>query len=408
MLCTGIVLILCLLSILEITKADETCVNSVPSDTLDALDEDGSDCGCNVNRDSVERASDTTGTASSSPRSPDDEGRLELLSEVIKHHEEEKKKNTSSSSWSSTGNSMVYIPGRSFKMGTDNPKIFADGESPARPVLVSSFYMDKYEVSNEEYMQFVDATGYQTDSEKYGWSFVFHASIEKSLKESIQSAVKGAEWWLPVQGSSWREPEGPGTDVFDTNRADHPAIHISWTDADEYCKWRNNSRLPTEAEWELAARGSTNDKVTIFPWGNVFEPKSKSESTDNTSVDTRYYANIYHGKFPNDNSALDGYKSTAPVHAYGPQNDYGLYNMIGNAWEWCSDWWVRDHKYMMLDPALLVNPQGPEHGDEKVKKGGSFLCHKSYCYRYRVAARHKTSIDSASQNSGFRCAKSIS
>ena len=286
---------------------------------------------------------------------------------------------------------MVVIKGRTFYMGTNKPQIQGDGEGPRREVKISrDFLLDRYQVTNRDYAEFVAATNYRTDSEIYGWSFVIDKAVPEKIRKGIDQAVLGAEWWLPVNGSYWKEPEGPGTDVFEPSRdrSNYPVVHISWTDAVEFCNWRNNSRLPTEAEWELAARGASDGQV--FPWGNTLV-KNKE-----------YRANIFQGSFPKENTKLDGYEFLAPVDAYGPQNDNGLYNIIGNAWEWVSDWWTIDHP-----TEIQTNPTGPAFGQEKVKKGGSFLCHKSFCYRYRCAARYKTSIDSATQNSGLRCAKDL-
>ena len=291
---------------------------------------------------------------------------------------------------------MVLVPGKTFFMGTSNPIIFNDGEGPERSVAVSSFLMDRFEVSNADYRAFVESTGYRTESELFGWSFVFDKAIAPKIKKKITQAVMGAEWWLPVNGSYWREPEGPGTDVFAAanNRSNFPAVHISWTDAVKYCEWRNGSRLPTEAEWELAARGGKSTAL-IFPWGNKLLTNGEE-----------HRANIFQGTFPTDNTVEDGYEFMAPVDAYGPQNDLGLYNMVGNVWEWVQDWWTAHHS-VAPDGGAAVNPTGPATGDEKVKRGGSFLCHRSFCYRYRTVARFKTTPDSATHNAGFRCAKSL-
>ena len=278
-------------------------------------------------------------------------------------------------------------------MGTNKLKFAVDGETPRRRVGVNSFYMDTFEVTNEEYAVFVNSTGYRTDSEMFEWSFVFRSAIPSAIKRKLTKAVLGVEWWLPVPGASWIEPEGPGTNVFMTNRAKYPVVHISWNDADAYCKWRN-ARLPTEAEWEYAARGGVDGKV--FPWGNNILSQNKS-----------HRANIYHGIFPTENTADDGYEFLAPVGSFPPQNSFGLHDMVGNAWEWVSDWWTTDHAKISGDATnndkVIYNPKGPPEGTEKTKKGGSFLCHKSYCYRYRNSARHHTTPDSATQNSGFRC-----
>jgi sulfatase modifying factor 1 len=256
-------------------------------------------------------------------------------------------------------------------------------------VTVSSFKIDKYEVSNDDYLKFVSSTNYKTESEMFGWSFVFESAVPIRIKKRITQAVLGAEWWLPVNGSYWREPEGPGTDVFKTSRGNYPVVQISWTDAVEFCKWKG-VRLPTEAEWEYAAKGKDSNNTHLFPWGNKLTPKSK------------FRANIFQGKFPETNTKDDGYEYLAPVDAFGPQNDYGLYNMVGNAWEWVEDWFRLNH-----NTEHVINPKGPPIGRDKVTKGGSFLCHRSFCYRYRNNARYATTPDSATLNSGFRCAASI-
>jgi sulfatase modifying factor 1 len=242
-----------------------------------------------------------------------------------------------------------------------------------------------------EFQKFVAATNYQTESESFGWSFVFHTAVPEETKAKITQAVLGAEWWLPVNGSYWKEPEGPGTNVFTTDRADHPVAQVSWNDAVAYCTWRN-ARLPTEAEWETAARGpalpSGKFPNNVFPWGNDLTPKGK------------HRANVFQGTFPRINTAEDGYEFTSPIDAYGAQNGYGLYNMIGNVWEWVEDWFTIYHS---TEPT--IDPHGPESGRERVKKGGSFLCHQSYCYRYRTIARFPSTPDSGTSNVGFRCAR---
>uniref|UniRef100_A0A8B9C8W3 Formylglycine-generating enzyme n=1 Tax=Anser brachyrhynchus TaxID=132585 RepID=A0A8B9C8W3_9AVES len=276
---------------------------------------------------------------------------------------------------------MVAIPGGEFTMGTDEPEIRQDGEWPARRVRVNGFYMDRHEVSNEEFERFVNATGYLTEAEKFGDSFVFEGMLSEEVKSEIHQAVAAAPWWLPVKGANWKHPEGPDSNII--SRMDHPVLHVSWNDAVAFCTWAGK-RLPTEAEWEYSCRGGLENR--LFPWGNKLQPKGQ------------HYANIWQGVFPSNNTAEDGYKGTAPVTAF-PPNGYGLYNIVGNAWEWTSDWWAVHHS-----AEEAHNPKGPASGTDKVKKGGSYMCHKSYCYRYRCAARSQNTPDSSASNLGFRCA----
>ncbi|XP_054832210.1 formylglycine-generating enzyme [Eublepharis macularius] len=279
------------------------------------------------------------------------------------------------------GGQMALIPAGVFTMGTDEPAIQQDGEWPARRVHVGSFYMDRYEVSNAEFEKFVNATGYLTEAERFGDSFVFEGMLSEQVKTGIQQAVAAAPWWMPVKGANWRHPEGPDSDI--SNRIDHPVLHVSWNDAVAFCTWAGK-RLPTEAEWEYSCRGGLENR--LFPWGNKLHPRGQ------------HYANIWQGEFPASNTEEDGYKGTAPVTAF-PPNGYGLYNMVGNSWEWTSDWWAVNHS-----ADETYNPKGPPTGTDRVKKGGSYMCHKSYCYRYRCAARSQNTPDSSASNLGFRCA----
>ena len=348
-------------------------------------DEGSGSCGCSgsqgLNRDSVFYGNSNSNSNSDDSSASNDETCSDLDSSI--------NTNTNKRLLQSTEENMVKIKGGTFYMGTDNPLIKTDGEGPKRLVTVSSFKIDKYEVTNDDYLKFVSSTNYKTESEIFGWSFVFESAVPIRIKKHITQAVLGAEWWLPVNGSYWREPEGPGTDVFKTKRGNYPVVQISWTDAVEFCKWKG-VRLPTEAEWEYAAKGKDSNNTNLFPWGNKLTPKNK------------FRANIFQGKFPETNTKDDGYEYLAPVDAFGPQNDYGLYNMVGNAWEWVEDWFSLRH-----NTDHVINPKGPSIGRDKVKKGGSFLCHRSFCYRYRNNARYATTPDSATLNSGFRCAVSI-
>ncbi|XP_071490264.1 formylglycine-generating enzyme-like [Diadema antillarum] len=280
-------------------------------------------------------------------------------------------------------NQMIYIEGGTFQMGTDEVKIYLDGEGPARRVTLRPYYFDVFEVSNSEFAKFVNATGYATEAETFGDSFVLEARISEEVKKEIEQAVAAAPWWLPVKGADWRHPEGPDSEIL--SRMDHPVVHVSWNDATAYCQWAGK-RLPTEAEWENAARGGLKNR--LFPWGNKLMPNDK------------HRVNIWQGEFPTVNTAEDGFAGTAPVTSFEP-NGFGLYNTVGNAWEWVADWWNTVHSQEPLD-----NPVGPETGKDKVKKGGSYMCHKSYCYRYRCEARSQNSPDSSACNLGFRCAAS--
>ncbi|WP_235533048.1 formylglycine-generating enzyme family protein [Paenibacillus sp. Leaf72] len=280
--------------------------------------------------------------------------------------------------------SMILLPGGTFQMGTDDLEGFpSDGEGPVREVELSPFYIDAYAVSNREFKQFVDATGYATESEQYGWSYVFHLFVSEACARTVTRSVQRTPWWWVVEGADWKHPDGPDSSIED--RMDHPVVQVSFNDALAYCKW-SGKRLPTEAEWEYAARGGLDQKR--YPWGDDLKP------------DGQYRCNIWQGKFPTLNTNMDGYAGTAPVDAYLP-NGYGLYNVVGNVWEFCADWFSVDYH----QSASLLNPQGPPRGQSKVMKGGSYLCHRSYCNRYRVAARSSNTPDSASGNMGFRCAR---
>jgi sulfatase modifying factor 1 len=279
--------------------------------------------------------------------------------------------------------SMVYLPGGEFMMGTDDREGFPDdGEGPVRAVTIQPFYIDPYAVTNAEFGEFIRSTGYRTEAEQFGWSFVFHLFVSPETAAKVKHVVQRTPWWWNVEGADWAHPEGPDSTVED--RLDHPAIHISWNDAVAYCRWAGK-RLPTEAEWEYAARGGLVQKR--YPWGDLLKPGSE------------HLCNIWQGKFPDKNNCSDGYAGTAPVHAF-PPNGYGLYNVSGNVWEWCGDWFSPTWHLT----GTTVNPKGPQQGTNRVMRGGSYLCHKSYCNRYRVAARSSNTPDSSSGNMGFRCA----
>ncbi|MGH9598919.1 MAG: formylglycine-generating enzyme family protein [Terracidiphilus sp.] len=271
-------------------------------------------------------------------------------------------------------------------MGTDNPEGFPqDGEGPVREVTLRPFWIDRSTVTNRLFRQFIEATSYRTEAEQFGWSFVFWLHIPKArFNELVEDTVQAAPWWCKVPGARWDAPEGPGSNLL--RRDDYPVVHVSWTDAAAFAQW-SGQRLPTEAEWEYAARGGLEQK--IYPWGDKLRPKGK------------HLCNIWQGDFPNHDTGDDGYAGTCPVEAF-PPNGYGLSSITGNTWEWCADWFSPDfHQTASQD-----NPTGPLSGIARVTKGGSFLCHKSYCNRYRVGARSSNTPDSSTSNTGFRCALS--
>lgn len=281
---------------------------------------------------------------------------------------------------------MISLPGGTFLMGTDSRDGFPqDGEGPVRSVTLRPLSMDRTTVTNRLFRQFVQATGYRTDAARFGWSFVFWLHIPKTrFSELVEDTVRAAPWWCKVRGAKWDAPEGPGSNLKD--RDDHPVVHVSWNDAVAYAQWLGQ-RLPTEAEWEYAARGGLVQKT--YPWGDKLRPKGK------------HLCNIWQGEFPNHDTGDDGFAGTCPVEAF-PPNGYGLYSMTGNTWEWCADWFSPD--YHLTE--TRDNPTGPPGGTAHVTRGGSFLCHKSYCNRYRVGARSSNTPDSSTSNTSFRCALS--
>lgn len=282
---------------------------------------------------------------------------------------------------------MARISSGSFRMGSEDPDTFPqDGEGPVRDVYVSEFYIDTKAVTNAAFARFVRSTGYVTDAERFGWSFVFHRSVRgRAANHVIAGTVPQAPWWLAVEGACWRAPEGSGSSI--AQKQNHPVAHVSWRDASAYAEWAGK-RLPTEAEWEKAARGGLVG--ARFPWGDEFTPRGQ------------HRCNTWQGEFPYRDTGEDGYVGTAPVGAYRP-NAFGLYNTSGNVWEWCSDWFSADWHVEERDETR-VDPRGPASGIGKVLRGGSYLCHASYCNRYRVAARTINTTDSTTGNMGIRCA----
>ena len=316
-------------------------------------------------------------------------------------------KTTSNQHLSASKEGMVLIPGGTFSMGGDDAQAWRD-EYPKHEVVIDSFWMDVHEVTNAQFAEFVDATGYVTTAEKaVDWeeikkelppgtpkpddSQLAPASLVFVATDRPVSLQNVSQWWQWRQGANWRQPEGPGSTII--GKEYHPVVHVSWFDAMAYCEW-SGKRLPSEAEWEYASRGGLKDAV--YAWGNQALTNGKPK------------ANTWEGSFPYQNKKRDGFYSTAPVQNYRP-NDYGLYDMAGNVWEWCADLYHEDY-YKTLAGKTTVNPQGPEtsydsnepYAQKRVSRGGSFLCHESYCSGYRNSMRMKTTPDTGSMHTGFR------
>lgn len=277
---------------------------------------------------------------------------------------------------------FVPLGGGPFEMGSATSPYPDDGEGPVRTITLSPFQIATTAVSNAQFAAFVHATGWVTDAERIGWSFVFDGAVDVRRGPAITST---APWWSRVPAANWLHPEGAASDL--AGREDHPVVHVSHRDAQAYCGWIGG-RLPTEAQWEFAARGGLQQQP--FPWGSELLP------------DGQHRMNVWQGRFPDADTAEDGYAGTAPVDAY-PPNGYGLHNVTGNVWEWCDDRFSRH--FHASKRAATVDPIGPRVGEGRVLKGGSFLCHASYCLRYRVSARIASSADSTASNVGFRCAR---
>lgn len=303
---------------------------------------------------------------------------------------------------------MVWIKGGDFVMGTDSDSQSRPDERPSHKVHVDAFYMDEHEVTNAEFAAFVKATNYITIAEKpVDWdelklqlppgtprppdsvllpaSLVFTPPLKPIPLNNVTS------WWTWMRGADWKHPLGPGSSII--GKANFPVVHVSWDDAQAYCKWAGK-RLPTEAEWEFAARGGKNNFK--YPWGN--------------QTDYAKHANTWNGHFPDKNTEEDGFDLSSPVKSYAP-NGYGLFDMAGNVWEWCSDWYRSDYYKTCSTQGMLSNPQGPADSydpeeptvPKRVNRGGSFLCNDSYCSSYRITARMKTSSDTGLEHMGFRC-----
>jgi len=299
---------------------------------------------------------------------------------------------------------MVWIPGGTFTMGSDN---HYPEETPAHKVTVEGFWMDKYTVTNKDYKKFVDATRYRTVAERplnpedypgatadtlVPGSLVFRKTASKVDLRNISN------WWSYIPGACWKHPQGPQSSL--EGRWDHPVLHVAWEDVETYAKWAGK-QIPTEAEWEFAARGGLEGK--IYEWGDQMMP------------DGKMMANFWIGEFPWQNLQFHGFEKTSPV-GFFPPNGYGLYDMTGNVWEWTDDWYEAKHQHDKTKSCCIpVNPRGgnkdksydPRQPEikitRKVLKGGSHLCAQNYCYRFRPAARHAQMIDSGASHIGFRC-----
>jgi formylglycine-generating enzyme required for sulfatase activity len=298
---------------------------------------------------------------------------------------------------------MIWIPGGTFRMGCDTCDM-ADAE-PVHLVTVDGYWIDETPVTNKQFAEFVKATRYVTIAERQPKAEDYPGAAPEMLvpgsvcfapPDQPISLENPYVWWKYQPGANWKHPEGPGSNL--KGREDHPVVHIAWDDAMAYAKWAGK-RLPTEAEYEFAARGGMDGKM--FAWGDELKPGGK------------WVANIYQGRFPNENKAEDGYRTTSPVKAF-PPNAFGLYDVGGNVWQWCSDWYRPDYFARLAAGGTARNPQGPpdsfdpqEPGvPKRVLKSGSFMCSDQYCARYHVGSRGKGAVDSGGSHIGFRCAKS--
>ena len=308
---------------------------------------------------------------------------------------------------------MRWVAPGEFTMGTDSDLGWPD-EKPAHQIRVKGYWIDEHEVTNAEFERFVKATGYVTTAEHSPDASAILAQMPPGTPPpAAEDLVPGSlvfretdgpvplddfsQWWEWVPGADWRHPDGPGTNIRD--RADHPVVQVSWDDARAYARWAGK-RLPTEAEWEYAARGGLEQKP--YTWGD-----------DPPGEGGRWRANLWQGQFPSRNEQADGYPRTAPVQSF-PPNGLGLSDMAGNVWEWCEDWYARDLYRSRSGNEVTIDPSGPPRTSDptqptmplRVQRGGSYLCNDRYCSRYRPSARHGCSPDTGMSHVGFRCARS--
>jgi sulfatase modifying factor 1 len=307
---------------------------------------------------------------------------------------------------------MVWIPGGEFTMGTDDPESY-QYERPAHRVRVDGFWMDATEVTNADYKKFVDETGYITTAEKAPEWDELKKQLPPGTPKPAQTFLPGSlaftppgyaialddytQWWSWQNGTNWKHPEGPGSTI--DGKEKYPVVHISYDDAIAYCKWANK-RLPTEAEWEFASRGGREGQT--YSWGNEFNPGGK------------FMANTFQGVFPGKNSGDDGFVGSSPVKTF-PPNDYGLYDIIGNCWEWTSDYYNVSYYGELAKQGLALNPPGAKtpydpqepYAIKHVTRGGSYLCAENYCVNYRPSARQGSAFDSGMSHIGFRCVVAV-
>jgi sulfatase modifying factor 1 len=279
---------------------------------------------------------------------------------------------------------QAHIPAGTFAMGDghgDGNR--PDGEDPVHLVHISAFDIDTTSVTVADFARFVDTTGYRTEAETFGYSAVFHLVAADDAE--VVGRPPGTPWWVGVRGADWRHPEGPRSDTV--GREDHPVVHVSWNDAQAYCAWAGR-RLPTAAEWERASRGGIDG--ARYPWGNQL-----------MAPDGSWRCNIWQGSFSATNTAEDGWVTTAPVQSFRP-NGFGLWQTVGNVWEWCADVFDANTYARRAAHDPVRDPVGPAVGTTRVLRGGSYLCHDSYCNRYRNAARSSNTPESSMGNAGFR------